>query len=157
MPVRVERLPERLDPLDSIALKHRCEFALCRFEACDQALRSFIGPHRLRDGVKRAPKIVSHGKHVARKSGCCIGAGILRILFKAATDVLRFGLGIQDLLTGLFEFGQESTKRIGFRIGLGRRAFRDHFVFSLQFFVIHLCINLDKLCAVKSTMGTMRA
>ena len=155
MLVGIKRETHGRDAGDAIAFKHRHQFALRRFQPDDQAFGAFILTHRCGHGVERAGEIVGHRQNVTREIGGGIGTGILRVFFQTAAHILRLGLRVKDLLARLFQFAKQSAKRVGSRFGFGTGIFRVCVV--LQLFVAHYVINLVRVCAVKSTMGTTRA
>ena len=91
-------------------LEHAFQLPARRLDAGDQAAPFFLIPHFAWNGIQRALQIVVHGQHVACKTGGGIVARIGRILFRAAADILRLGLGVKDILLGfgdlLFQLGQ---------------------------------------------------
>ena len=60
MPVRVERLANRNDPRDAIALEYRLELAPRCFQSNNQPLELVVGAQFRRDRVKRPRKIIRH-------------------------------------------------------------------------------------------------
>ena len=152
-----------------MAFEHAHQFALGRLEPGEQRLDRLVGALVLAQRGERAAQIVGDRQDVARELGRGIGMRVGDFLVLAARDILGLGAGIEQVLLNRGElFGELGRfvlrRRFGGRglsvrfgsFGFGGCAVVDG---GVVFDVSHgpYRISLESDCAVKSTMGTMRA
>ncbi len=160
MLVGVERLPHRNQLFDAVAAENAFQLASGRFEACHQPLELLILAQIRRDRLQRTAKIIRNGQHVAREGRRRIGARVRQFLFQPSPHILRFGMGVKRILLRRRQFAFQGGQALCRSVPGGRRVLgqfvNDFGILDIQLVFAHL-INLDNVCAVKSTMGITRA
>ena len=174
MLVRVKRQAHGRNTGDAVAGKDLLQLALGRLEADHQTLHAVVGAQGFGDSLHSARKIIRHRKDITGKTGRGIGTRLVLFALQTATHVLRFGLGIEDILLRRFEIapqrGQRLAKAVFARVfpviqelfghtlqfGFGRIIARLVIIGHVVWLSIQ-AISLPSERAVKSTMGTTRA
>ena len=128
MLVRIEWQSHRRDPGNPVLRENLFQFALRRFNTCDQSAELLIFAQFSWNCIDGTRKIVRNAQDVSSKPSCRIIARVLNIFLHPAPNILRFRLGVENLLLGNLQIIFQTIKSLIEAAGFFLNRFRIGFV-----------------------------